>query len=153
YANALLGIYNTYEQASNFPTGKYRYWNIEGYAQDSWRVNRRLGLDLGLRVSWYQPQYDLAKVTAVFNPDFYDRSKQVRLYVPVCINGATTCGSGNNRRAVDPVFLRPDFTPTAANTLTNTLVGQIVPGSGDIANGIVRNGQNGYPIGGWNDRG
>jgi hypothetical protein len=153
FSNALLGVYNTYEQASNFPTGKYRYWNIEGYAQDSWRVTRRLGLDFGLRVSWYQPQYDLAGLTSVFNPDFYDQKKAVRLYVPVCINNAATCGSGNNRRAIDPILLRPGFVPTMANTQPNTLVAQIVPGSGDIANGIVRNGENGYPKGGWDDRG
>lgn len=153
FSNALLGIYNTYEQASSFPTGKYRYWNVEGYAQDSWRVNRRLGVDIGLRVSWYQPQYDLEGLTSVFNPAFYDKSKEVRLYVPVCINNATTCGSGNNRRAIDPILLKPGFVPTAANTQPNTLVAQIVPGSGDIANGIVRNGQNGYPRGGWEDQG
>jgi hypothetical protein len=75
------------------------------------------------------------------------------LYTPVCINNAATCVSGNNRRAIDPSLLKPGFVPTAANTWSNTLVGLIVPGSGDIANGIVRNGENGYPHGGWDDRG
>src|SRR5262245_35593133 len=34
YSNALLGIYNSYVQASNFVKGLYRYWNVEGYVQD-----------------------------------------------------------------------------------------------------------------------
>ena len=30
FSNALLGVYNTFSQASAYINGQYRYWNIEG---------------------------------------------------------------------------------------------------------------------------
>jgi hypothetical protein len=152
YSNALLGIYNSYIQANNFVKGLYRYWNVEGYVQDNWKATRKLTLDYGLRISWYEPQYDRLLQTGAFNPFVFDRSKTVRLYFPVCINGASTCASGNNRRAVDPALLAPGFVPTAANTLASNFIGAIVVGSGDIANGIGQ-ASKGYPRGGYDGRG
>jgi len=152
YANALLGVYNSYVQASNFPKGLYRYWNIEGYIQDNWKATRRLTLDYGLRISYYEPQYDIRSQTGVFNPTQYDRAKTIRLYSPVCINGASTCASGANRRAVDPALLVPGFTPTLANTLPSNFIATLVLGSGDLANGIGQ-ASKGYPRGGYDSRG
>ncbi len=152
YANALLGVYNSYVQASNFPKGLYRYWNIEGYIQDNWKATRRLTLDYGLRISYYEPQYDIRSQTGVFNPTQYDRAKTIRLYSPVCINGASTCASGANRRAVDPALLVPGFTPTSANTLPSNFIATLVLGSGDLANGIGQ-ASKGYPRGGYDGRG
>ncbi|MGH9937574.1 MAG: carboxypeptidase regulatory-like domain-containing protein [Blastocatellia bacterium] len=153
YSNALLGIYNTYIQANNFVKGLYRYWNVEGYIQDNWKATRKLTLDYGLRISWYEPQYDRLLQTGAFNPTQYDPAKAVRLYFPVCINNASTCPTGANRRAVDPALLRqPGFTPTLANTQPQNFIGAIVLGSGDIANGIGRANQ-GYPRGGFDSRG
>ena len=152
YANALLGIYNNYTQANAFPKGLYRYWNIEGYIQDNWKATRRLTLDYGLRISWYEPQYDVRLQTGAFNPSQYDRAKAPRLYVPVCINGASTCASGANRRAVDPALVVPGFTPTMTNTQPSNFIAAFVPGTGDLANGIGQ-ANKGYPRGGYDDRG
>lgn len=151
YANALQGIYDSYTQASNFLTGQYRYWNIEGYVQDNWKFNRKLTLDYGLRVAWYEPQYDKLLQTAVFNPALYDRSRAVRIFTPTCVNNVFPC-SGNNRRSVDPALLQPGFTPTVANTQPGAFIGAIVPNSGDIANGMGQAGK-GYFKGGFKSRG
>jgi hypothetical protein len=153
FANALLGIYNNYTQASNSPLGLFRYWNVEGYLQDNWKVTSRLTLDYGLRIAWYQPQYDARLQAGFFNPELYDRAKAVRLYEPICINNVYPCTTGAavaNLRAVDPAN-RP-AAPTLQNTLASDFIGLIVPGSGDLANGIGRASQ-GYPRGGFEGRG
>ncbi len=148
FANALLGVYNTYEQASVQLTNDFIYNNIEGYIQDTWKITPRLTLDYGLRLSYYQPLYDQEGQLGVFNSALYDRSRAVRIYTPVCINNAATCPSGANRRVVDPALLVPGFTPTLANTLPLAFLGLITPNSGDITNGIGLPGA-GAPRGGY----
>ena len=152
YSNALLGVYNSYVQANNFVKGLYRYWNVEGYLQDNWKATRRLTLDYGVRLTWAEPQYDRLLQTGAFNPSEYSASRAVRLYNPVCINNASTCAGGANRRAVDPALLRPGFVPTLQNTQPSNFIGAIVLGSGDIANGIGQ-ASKGYPRGGYDNRG
>src|SRR5262249_8590571 len=138
YANALLGVYNSYTQANAFPKGLYRYWNVEGYVQDNWKVTRRLTLDYGLRVSWYEPQYDRLLQTGSFNPPAYDPARASRLYVPVCIiaNPCRSGGGAANPRAMDPALLAAGVRPDARNTLPSNFIAAFVPGTGDLANGI-----------------
>ncbi|HEU0179401.1 MAG TPA: carboxypeptidase regulatory-like domain-containing protein, partial [Blastocatellia bacterium] len=150
YSNALLGVYNSYIQANNFVKGLYRYWNVEGYVQDNWKVTRKLTLDYGLRISWYEPQYDVLLQTGSFNPTQYDTSKAVRLYFPVCL-GFDAKGACQ-RRAVDPALRVPGFQPTMTNTLPPNFIGAIVLGSGDLADGIGQ-ASKGFPRGGYNNRG
>lgn len=147
YANALLGNFTTFSQASQTLTGLYRYTNAEFYLQDTWRVTRRLTLDYGMRFSYYQPQYDEALQTGVFNPDLFDPNQAVRLYLPTCDGGVFPCSSGEaaaNLRAFDPA--NPSL------LLSANLIGTIVPNSGDLANGIGR-ADEGYPRGGFESRG
>jgi carboxypeptidase family protein/TonB-dependent receptor-like protein len=152
YANALLGVYNSYTQANAFPKGLYRYWNVEGYIQDNWKATRRLTIDYGLRISWYEPQYDRLLQTGAFNPGEYDPSQAPRLYAPVCLSFNTRQNVCDNRRAVDPALQVPGFQLTMDNTLPSNFIAAFVPGTGDLANGIGLASE-GYPRGGYDDRG
>src|SRR5262249_46313779 len=156
YSNALLGVYNSYIQANNFVKGLYRYWNVEGYVQDNWKVTRKLTLDYGLRISWYQPQYDLRLQMGSFNPTQYDRSKTARLYFPACLSFDTRDGSCTNRVAVDPALLAAGVKLDANNTKNSNRSGTIVLDGANltplVGNGIGLAGA-GYPRGGYNDRG
>lgn len=58
FSNALIGTYERIEQSNTVLNGEYRYWNVEWYLQDTWRVSSRLTLDYGMRFYWIQPQYD-----------------------------------------------------------------------------------------------
>ena len=142
FANALLGIYTQYTQANKQTSGALKYWNVEPYIQDTWKVTRHLTLDFGMRISWIPPQYDTRLQANQFSPSLYDPSKAVRLFAPVLVGG--------QRRAVDPA--NSPATPTTVNTLPTTLIGVIVPGSGDPLDGIQQASKGGLP-GGFESRG
>ncbi|MBS1788009.1 MAG: TonB-dependent receptor [Acidobacteria bacterium] len=139
FANAALGIYNTFNQASAYVIGKYRYNNVEFFAQDNWKVSSKLTLDYGARFYWIQPQYDEDLQASNFLPDRFNAANASVLYRPVCVNNTNPC-TGDSRRAVDPRLLVTGFIPTAANTLASVYIGRIVPNSGSITNGVVQAG-------------
>src|SRR5262245_25041424 len=150
FANAAIGVYNTFTQASDYVIGEYRYNNVEWYAQDNWKVTSRLTLDYGMRFNWIGPQFDEASQTGTFLPDKYVRADAPSLYRPICI-GANPC-SGNNRRAVDPRLLVAGFTASTANTLEGVYIGRLVPNTGKLTNGVFQAGQ-GVPQGIYKNRG
>ena len=82
YANALLGNYNSYTEGTR--TVYAPKWRIlEWYAQDNWKVTRKLTLDYGIRFSYDFP-YTLDPGAGVsFVPDRYDLSQVPALYLPV----------------------------------------------------------------------
>src|SRR5262249_38368392 len=86
FANAAIGVYNTFTQASGYFIGKYRYNNVEWFVQDNWKVTGRLTLDYGIRFYRIQPQYDEDLQTANFLPNSFNRSDSGLLYAPVCLN-------------------------------------------------------------------
>jgi len=132
FANALLGYYTSFQQSSARPRGYYRYTQLDFYLQDTWKLTRRLTLDLGIRFPWFQPQYDAHYQSAVFNPTAWDSTQTVRLY------------HSTGSYAFDPA--------NPSVQINNAYAGMIVPNSGNPANGIVT-AQNGSPKGGYKDAG
>ena len=124
YSNAALGVFQTADQSSAYINGKYRYWNIEGFIQDTWKITPRLTLDYGLRVSWYQPQYDSSNQASTFVLSQWDPAKAPRLYTPAMVNGV--------RSAVDV---------QTNQVLPAYDIGLEVPGTGDPFNGVVQSGK------------
>ena len=144
FANALLGVYNSYTQWSAKVYQNYLYHDMSGYAQDTWKVTPRLTLDLGIRFSWYQPVYDTGGDAAYFDPSAYNPANAARLYRPVCV-GASTCSLGAaTYRAIDPDTTGP---ATLANTQPGYYVGKLVPNAGSVTDGMVLV-SSGYPKGG-----
>ena len=126
FSNALTGVYNTFNQAANHINGLYRYWNIEEFIEDTWKISPRVTLDYGMRTAWYQPQYDSGLQSSTFVPSLWQASKAPRLYTPA-INP-----SNNQRSAYD----------AATNTyLPSFDIGLEVPNSGDPFNGICQASQ------------
>jgi hypothetical protein len=120
YANALFGVFNAYSEASARPFLHYRVSNVEWFAQDNWKINRRLVLDYGVRFALVLPLYERDDQVAAFDPLFFNPAQAVRLIAPARVN--------NQRVGVDPL--------TGA-TFPQAFIGGVVPGSGDANNGMV----------------
>jgi outer membrane receptor protein involved in Fe transport len=116
-------VYNSYTQASTKPHQDYIYHDVSWYAQDTWKIHRRLTLDLGVRFSWYQPVYNRAGDGSFFNPSLFDTAKAPRIYRPVCVGAATCAAGAATYRALDPAATE---TPTMANTQPSFFVGKLV---------------------------
>jgi hypothetical protein len=134
FANAALGIFSQYSQASRYIEGKYLYQNLEFYLQDNWKANSRLTLDYGLRIVHQTPQYDANGFEAQFFETKYRTDRATALFMPVCAPGATAPCTGNNLRALNP------RTGEILGPGSLTVIGNLVPGSGDLLNGVVQSG-------------
>jgi hypothetical protein len=138
YANAAIGVFNQYTQASKFAYPEYVYKNLEFYVQDNWKASSRLTLDYGVRFYWLTPQWDQTLQVSTFLPDRWSAGAAPRLYYPVCI-GAYPC-SGDNLRAMDPALMGT-APPSMGNTVSGRFVGRLVTDSGDRFNGAFQAGQ------------
>lgn len=82
YSNALLGSVQTYTESTNHPHGHSRYLNFEWFAQDTWKVTRRLTIDAGVRFYYIQPSWSAGDQLAFWDPGTYDPAKQPALIQP-----------------------------------------------------------------------
>jgi hypothetical protein len=134
FANAAIGSFSAFTQASAYVEGYFTYDNYEGFIQDNWKVNNRLTLDYGLRVVSMTAQYDKLKQSGNLLLDRWSLSEAPVVYVAGCANGVYPC-SGTNRQAMNPstgAFLGPNST---------LAIGTIVPNSGNLTNGLFQSGQ------------
>ncbi len=93
FADALLGNYRTYSEESIDPIGFFRFSQVEAFVNDSWRVTRKLNLDLGVRYAHSNPTYTQANNIVNFDPKLYDPTKAVTLN----LNGTIDTSKGGNR--------------------------------------------------------
>jgi hypothetical protein len=122
YSNALLGVFQTYSQATNRIQPALHFWQIEGYVQDSWRVTPKFTLEYGLRFIHQGAPNDTSGTSSNFYPSLYTTAMAPVLYANGCkvaLSSTGTCATAN-QVAVNPL--------TGAQTF-NALVGTVVQGS------------------------
>ncbi|HZU26288.1 MAG TPA: carboxypeptidase-like regulatory domain-containing protein [Bryobacteraceae bacterium] len=78
-ANAALGLFTTYSELGSRAYTIFRSNMYEMFAQDSWKVNRKLTINYGLRYTINFPNQALWRNMSVFDPALYDPAKAVRV--------------------------------------------------------------------------
>lgn len=91
-ADALLGNFQDYQEASDDPVGHFRYTQYHAFVTDSWKIKHNLSLELGLRYQYAIPTYTQANNFANFDPSRYDFSQAVT----VMKNGTIDMTKGGN---------------------------------------------------------
>src|SRR5438270_7532730 len=79
YANAILGNYSTYTEATNRVDYAPITRIVEWYVQDTWKITPRLTMDLGMRFTWALPQTPANNQASNFVPALFDPSKAPKL--------------------------------------------------------------------------
>ncbi|MEX2261159.1 MAG: carboxypeptidase-like regulatory domain-containing protein [Bryobacteraceae bacterium] len=120
YSNAILGVFNSYTEASDRPLPRAIVSNIEFFVQDNWRLTKRLTLDLGIRFYLLPHSFVTDNRIAGFDPAHFDPARQAQLIQPG--------RSGNQRVGVHPA---------TGEIFPANFIGAIAPGAGDPANGMV----------------
>jgi carboxypeptidase family protein len=79
-ANLVLGNYYNVQQANGIFFGAFRFHQFEMYGADSWKVNRKLTLDYGLRWAYIGPTYTVKPyLQYYFDPTKYDPAQSVTI--------------------------------------------------------------------------
>jgi hypothetical protein len=123
FSNALTGNFRSYVE----PTLRVRGWGVgdllEWFAQDTWKVTRRLTVNAGVRFSRYTPWRlrEADREGSILMLDRYNPSRAPTFYMPA----RNTAGA---RVAQNPAT--GEFAPAV-------FIGAFVPGSGEPANGMV----------------
>lgn len=79
FADALLGNFRTYTEAGIDPSSHFRFEQYEAFALDSWKVNKKLSLELGVRWQYGTPFYARENTISNFDPAYYDPARAVGL--------------------------------------------------------------------------
>ena len=121
FANQLLGNFRNYSEVNTRNPVVLLRTMTEAYVQDTWKVNRKLTLDYGIRFSHTTPFDQTDDKGSIFDPTQYVRANAPRQYVPAIVNG-----------------VRVGRDTVTGQTVSAALISAFVPGTGDIANGIVK---------------
>jgi hypothetical protein len=137
YANAALGTFNSYTEASALDWLHQTMTNTEAFAQDTWRVSKRLTLDFGMRIYWVSPITDRYDLTDAFVPASYNSAQSMQLVRPVLVNG-----------------VRMGMNPATGQVYPGATIGAIAPGVGTLYDGMILSKNDpSYPAGMVQNRG
>ncbi len=89
--DALLGNFATYVEAAYDPMGFYRFTEPAAFVDDSWKVSRKLTINLGLRYEYMMAMYSTVNNLTDFVPSMFNPAQAVT----VNSSGNIVSGSGN----------------------------------------------------------
>jgi hypothetical protein len=131
YSNAILGYFNSYSESNSRPGQDMRSTIMESYIQDTWRVTKKLTLNYGMRFGAYIPMWTPSLKASSFNPASFDPSQAPVLFQP----------------ALNAQGVRSALNPVNGQFLPAVYIGDIVPGVGNLTDGMLIEGSAGVPKG------
>ena len=92
----LTGRVGAYGQGTRFPDGRFRMWNVDAFAQDSWKLRPNLTLEYGVRGGYWTNNAELNGLGGWFDPARYDPTRPEWLDEPTFqhLNGVCYVSSG-----------------------------------------------------------
>ncbi len=130
YSNAVLGNFANYSESQSRPSNEGRKTTMGWFVQDTWKINRKLTMDIGMRFVWFNQWYHNRKQASAWDFSLFDRGQIPTLYAPV--------STPQGRRAVNP---------RTGALLPAVFIGAFVPGTGNPFNGAVVATDEKYPRG------
>ncbi len=131
FSNAALGVFNSYTESNIRYGANMRQTLAEWFAQDSWKVTKRLSIDYGIRWTWAGEMHpNNPGQQSVFMRNLYTAGQAPPLYTPVTQGGVKYAQN-----------------PLTGALLPGAYVGLFVPGVGNPAPGGVTYGDKGVPTG------
>ncbi len=120
FSNAILGVFNQYDEPTGRPFPVNYASNTEWFAQDTWKVSRRFSLDLGMRFNYMPQSWINGDALSGFRQSAYNPANAV-LLIQAALQGNTRVGRN----------------PNTGQILPATTIGAIAPGRGNPYNGMV----------------
>ena len=71
-ADLLTGRISNYTQGTQIPRGEWRYWNVDVFAQDSWKVRPNFTFEYGVRGGYWTNNTERNGLGGYFDPNSYD---------------------------------------------------------------------------------
>ena len=115
YSNLLIGSVQSYGEDSTRFVHHARYSQPEWYAQDSWRVNRRITVDYGVRFQYPGALSAVGGTLGLFNASDYSAAKAGTLLFPAVVGGqnvAENLKTGAVYQLARAAFFDPASYPT-----------------------------------------
>ena len=121
FANAIYGAMSSYSESDAHLAGHARNLDVEFFVQDTWRVSRRVTIDVGVRFYNIVPTWGANDIFGRFNRTAWDPAKAPQLVQPYKETPTSA------RVAIDPV---------TGKVLPAVKIGTFASGSGNIYNGL-----------------
>ena len=87
YSNLLRGTIQAYGEDNKKQINHAGYNQWEWFAQDTWKVSRRVTIDAGLRFQIIQPAYSRGATLGLFDGKSYSSTKSGQLLFPALVDG------------------------------------------------------------------
>jgi hypothetical protein len=93
FSNALVGSLYGYGEDNKKQINHASYKQVESFVQDTWKVSRRVTLDVGVRFQFLGVLQSDGATLGIFDGSAYNRSTAGQLLFPTCTVAVSATGS------------------------------------------------------------